>query len=150
MNHHDRLVQSLKSTYAAAGGPISLPRLLRLAAPKIQTLLDNGVSWRWLGARILAVHSDPESVVPRDIPALDSRQVRDLVAEFSRQKRRDGRSKRAPPPWHPSETTEPSLAPPQEKHRDATPIRPRPPARSSRASIHAAATLNSSLRKLET
>lgn len=153
MSHHDQLVHHLKSACDAAGGPISLPRLLRLAAPTIQALLDNGVPWRWSGARVLAVHRNPEGAIPPDIPDLDASQVRRLAAEYSRQKRRRSRSTRAPPPGMPDVNNEAAVPMPDkdtDRVEETALGGPPPPYRGSRASIHAAAKITNTIGKLQT
>lgn len=143
--HHDQFVAVLQAASAGAGGPDSLPALLRLAMPAITTLRDNGVGWKWLGPRILAVHKDPEASVAPDLPDLAPERVRDLVAEFSRQKRAAQATGSGVPKTLPILMAEPR------PNQTAPPLRSesRSPPTSSRSSIHAAAELNASLGKLQ-
>jgi hypothetical protein len=143
--HHDDLVHHLKALCVKAGGPISLPALLRLALPKVQFLLGNGVPWNWLGARILAVHRDPEAEISPDLANLDTETVRTLVAEFSRQKRRRAQPKLAAEASSASEQSSEACAQQTKPGSDDRVPRPNP---SPRARIHAAAELNSSIGQL--
>ena len=104
--------------------------------------------WSWLGARVLAVHSDPEAEISADLAKLGAEDVRTLVAEFSRQKRRkvkgtrNAQSQQAamdPGPLNEARTEKATQQPEQLARR---------PVLKSRSSIHAAADLNSSIGKL--
>jgi hypothetical protein len=82
--HHRELCEALMRIYESAGGPVSVPAFLSLCQPVIAPLLARRVSWNWVGARILAVHTAPDRFPDPDLPALTKRQVKYLVGAYSR------------------------------------------------------------------
>lgn len=86
--HHDRLIQALKAHWQDAGGPLSLTAFLKTCRPSIAPLLARGVPWRWIGARVLAVHENPDAEISPDLEPLAGGKVRSLVVLYSRSTRR--------------------------------------------------------------
>lgn len=82
-DHHHAFIEALKASWRAAGGPLSLTGFLRECRPVIAPLLARGVSWSWIGARVLAVYIDPKADVPVDIAPLEARK-KTLIQLYSR------------------------------------------------------------------
>jgi hypothetical protein len=82
-DHHHAFIEALKTSWRAAGGPLSLTGFLRECRPVIAPLLARGVSWAWIGARVLAVYIDPKADVPVDIAPLEARK-KTLIQLYSR------------------------------------------------------------------
>jgi hypothetical protein len=84
VQHHEALCAKLKLHYAHAGGPISLPVFLDLARPILDELLEKSIRWDWIGARVIAVHTEPNADPDYDLPLLSPKIVRRLVNAYSR------------------------------------------------------------------
>lgn len=86
-SHHKGFVDALKAHWLDAGGPVSLTSFLWECRPTIAPLLEKGVSWNWLGPRVLAVFEEPDGSIEDGLTIADGRK-KTLIELYSRSARR--------------------------------------------------------------